>query len=559
MNTRPNQQKKFEMRRGQRTRGGMHTRDYFSGRRPSVQSRKQNDIPERERNLSEEAKSLLYGGRPRYNSSRRGNRRAFQNRQERFNRHETAAQEPQRFYSAFKTNKNDAKMIRTMINNLTEKSVERGETPQVLWYSDKATESGVGKRNEEIETVFLCEEISLLPNRKIINSLRRDRFLQLDEIDENHPTVISLKARLRAEKNGIELQKSTHNFKRRELKDERNAKETEAFKNHCMQKSRQNFLRRQKTTNPEAMEVASSESGIESTISENLIPKTKEKDSENNEEYAVDFTQEQKTIITKVKPQPAHGVLRRLPTPPGADDGTSVRSRFICFTIKIEISAEPEALKVVREYTDAAERICDEQDLDLPELICDWLDEPRDQLAKIEEIERNFGRIILLKTYFMTWVVELYGGLCTFEDSNTGVFRRRTPGGTFYAMFRNISMNEDDYTERVKFLRKHNYSFRRECQRLGKETVRSLINMSKLNMADLKRAGLSDCLQEFENISVHDIDLDKREPIEETLAKSFERVSLAKQKNEIGSEDEEENEEDDVERGLFDHVLTCYD
>jgi len=83
--------------------------------------------------------------------------------------------------------------------------------------------------------------------------------------------------------------------------------------------------------------------------------------------------------------------------------------------------------------------------------------------------------------------------------------------------------------------------------------------MSKLNMADLKRAGLSDCLQEFENISVHDIDLDKREPIEETLAKSFERVSLAKQKNEIGSEDEEENEEDDVERGLFDHVLTCYD
>ena len=113
--------------------------------------------------------------------------------------------------------------------------------------------------------------------------------------------------------------------------------------------------------------------------------------------------------------------------------------------------------------------------MDLPELICDWLDEPRDQLAKIEEIERNFGRIILLKTYFMTWVVELYGGLCTFEDSNTGVFRRRTPGGTFYAMFRNISMNEDDYTERVKFLRKHNYSFRRECQRkltsVGKMTI----------------------------------------------------------------------------------------
>ena len=103
--------------------------------------------------------------------------------------------------------------------------------------------------------------------------------------------------------------------------------------------------------------------------------------------------------------------------------------------------------------------------MDLAELICDWLDEPRDQLAKIEEIERNFGRVILLKTYFMTWVVELFGGLCTFEDSDTGVFRRRTPGGTFYAMFRNISMNEDDYVERVKFLRKHNYSFRRECQR----------------------------------------------------------------------------------------------
>jgi hypothetical protein len=45
--------------------------------------------------------------------------------------------------------------------------------------------------------------------------------------------------------------------------------------------------------------------------------------------------------------------------------------------------------------------------------------------------------------------------------------------------------------------------------------------MSKVNMADLKRAGLSDSLQEFENISVHDIDLDKREPIEETLAKRF--------------------------------------
>ena len=49
--------------------------------------------------------------------------------------------------------------------------------------------------------------------------------------------------------------------------------------------------------------------------------------------------------------------------------------------------------------------------------------------------------------------------------------------------------------------------------------MRSLINMSKVNMADLKRAGLSDCLRQFENISVHDIDLDKREPIEETLAK----------------------------------------
>ena len=132
-------------------------------------------------------------------------------------------------------------MIRAMINSLTTKSVERGETPQVLWYTDKAKsdDSDAGKRNEEIETIFVCEEISLLPQRKIINSLRRDRFLQLDEIeiDENHPIVVSRKARLRAEKNAIELRKSTHNFKRREIKDERNAKETEAFKNHCMQKS----------------------------------------------------------------------------------------------------------------------------------------------------------------------------------------------------------------------------------------------------------------------------------------------------------------------------------
>jgi len=173
--------------------------------------------------------------------------------------------------------------------------------------------------------------------------------------------------------------------------------------------------------------------------------------------------------------------------------------------------------------------------LELPELICGWLDEPRSQLAKLEEIERCFGRVILLKTYFMTYIVELYGGLCTFENSNTGVFRRRTPGGTFYAMFRSISMQEDDYIERVKFLRKHNYSFRKECQRkrfglffllfknlgLGKETVRSLINMSKVNIDDLKRAGLSDCLQEFENISVADLDLDKRTPIAETLAQRY--------------------------------------
>lgn len=291
-----------------------------------------NAIPEREWNLPESTKSLLYSGHSRYNSGRRG--RATRNRQE---RHETAAQE--RFYSGFKTNKNDAIMIRGMINSLTRKSIEKGETPQVLWYSDKgrpSEESDAGKCDEEIETIFVCEEISLLPQRKIINSLKRDRFLQLEEIqiDENHPCVISRKARLRSEKNAIELRKSTHNFKRRELKDEKNARETEAFKNQCMQKSRQFFLQRQRTMvnnpdsgPPEAMEVASSESGIESTISDNLISKTKEKDSENNEEYAVDFTQEQKTIITKVKPQPAHGVLRRLPTPPGADDGTSIRSR----------------------------------------------------------------------------------------------------------------------------------------------------------------------------------------------------------------------------------------
>ena len=128
----------------------------------------------------------------------------------------------------------------------------------------------------------------------------------------------------------------------------------------------------------------------------------------------------------------------------------------------------------MRKYTDAAERICDDNFLELPELICDWLDEPRSQLAKLEEIERCFGRVILLKTYFMTYIVELYGGLCTFENSNTGVFRRRTPGGTFYAMFRSISMREEDYIERVNFLRKHNYSFRKECQR--KNTICEIIS-----------------------------------------------------------------------------------
>lgn len=151
----------------------------------------------------------------------------------------------------------------------------------------------------------------------------------------------------------------------------------------------------------------------------------------------------------------------------------------------------------------------------------------------------------------MTYIVELYGGLCTFENSNTGVFRRRTPGGTFYAMFRSISMREEDYIERVNFLRKHNYSFRKECQRLGKETVRSLINMSKVNIDDLKRAGLSDCLQAFENISVTDLDLDKRSPISETLAQSFGNISLAKQNNE---KEEESSDDDD-----YDGFLTCYD
>merc|ERR1712037_917968 len=186
-----------------------------------------------------------------------------------------------------------------------------------------------------------------------------------------------------------------------------------------------------------------------------------------------------------------------------------------------------------------------------------------DQLARFEEIERCFGRVILLKTYFMTFIVELYGGLCTFEDSTTGVFRRRTPGGTFYAMFRNVSMDENDYLERVKFLKKHNYAFRQECQRLGRETVRSLINMSKLNIEDLKRAGLSDCLQKFENISVQDIDLDVRVPIEETLAKSFEKVSLAKQKEEkkVSSSEDEQDEEDDIELGEYElnMILSCYD
>ncbi len=230
-----------------------------------------------------------------------------------------------------------------MINSLMKKSFENGEAQQVLWYSDKgrpSDKSDAGKPDELIETIFVCEEISLLPHQKIINSLRRDRSLQLQEIqiDENHPCVVSRKARLRAEKNANVLRNSTYNFKRRELRDERNERQTEEFKNHCMQKSRQMFHQRQKTAvdSPEEMEVASSESGIESTYSEvSQISKTK--DVENNEkilecdnenEYAVDFTEEQKSaIITKVKPQPAHGVSRRLPTPPGADDGLSLRSR----------------------------------------------------------------------------------------------------------------------------------------------------------------------------------------------------------------------------------------
>ena len=115
----------------------------------------------------------------------------------------------------------------------------------------------------------------------------------------------------------------------------------------------------------------------------------------------------------------------------------------------------------------------------MPKLICDWLDEPLNQLANYEEIERCFGRVILLKTYFMTWIVELFGGLCTFEDLDTGVFRRRTPGGTFYAMFRNISMNEDDYVERVNFLRKHNYSYRKECQRKLNEAFVEIVSNLK--------------------------------------------------------------------------------
>ena len=193
------------------------------------------------------------------------------------------------------------------------------------WKGQPSEESDAGKRDEEIETIFVCEEISLLPQRKIINSLRRDRFLQLVEIpiDESHPVVVLRKAKLRAEKNAIELRKSTYNLKRREKKDEQNARKTEEFKNHCMEKQRKFFQHRKKTTvdKPEAMEIASSESGIEST---NL-----EQDSENNEEYTVDFTEEQKTIITKVETQPAHGVPRRLHKPPGADDGTSIRSRVI--------------------------------------------------------------------------------------------------------------------------------------------------------------------------------------------------------------------------------------
>jgi len=352
------------MRRFQsRTRGGAHTRDYYSGRRPAVQARQQvrfsvffnhfyrfckNGIPEREKNLSEETKSLLYGGRPRFNSSQRGIPPSR-------DRHERASQE--RFYSAFRTNKNDAILIRAMINSLMKKSFENGEPPQVLWYSDKgrpSDESDAGKPDELIETIFVCEETSLLPHRKIINSLRRDRSLQLEEIqiDENHPCVVSRKARLRAEINANVLRNSTYNFKRRESRDERNARQTEVFKNHCMKLSRERFLNRQKTAavnSPEAMEVASSESGIESTISEFSQKSTaKTKDFENNEEisksgavneYAVDFTEEQKSaIITKVKPQPAHGVSRRLPTPPGADDGLSLRSRVRMKSMLLKIN-----------------------------------------------------------------------------------------------------------------------------------------------------------------------------------------------------------------------------
>ena len=123
---------------------------------------------------------------------------------------------------------------------------------------------------------------------------------------------------------------------------------------------------------------------------------------------------------------------------------------------------------LLNEFFDDAERICDEDEElmdNLPRKICEWLDEPLSQLEKIEEIFLTFGQRILLKTYFMTYVVELYGGLMTNEDQQTGIFRRRSPGGTFYTMFKCVNMKEVHWINRAEYLKKHRFAYKHERAR----------------------------------------------------------------------------------------------
>ena len=173
---------------------------------------------------------------------------------------------------------------------------------------------------------------------------------------------------------------------------------------------------------------------------------------------------------------------------------------------------------------------------DLPKKICEWLDEPPCQLPKIEEIWLRFGQRILLKTYFMTYVVELYGGLMTNEDERTGIFRRRTPGGTFYTMFKCVNMKEDLWISRFEYLKKHRFAYKHERARkysfferkvnfsfsgLGEDAVRERTQMAKINVANLKREGMSDCLCEFDYISIKDLDLDHKDDIQEMIVKRY--------------------------------------